>query len=292
MARKTTRQALTQRQKQCREASRAKARRLFVHSWAMRAVYVLLAMASLSIISAGVWEWRTQGVSRFVSNTMNAGYKFTARAGFTVDDIVLQGRQRTAKADVQQALEAVRGQPIFRVSLNDLRENLEKIPAVKSAHVERALPHTLIVRLSERVPVAVWQHSGALMLIDDEGAAMHDLALKDHQGLPLVVGQGAAAKVQEALALLESEPELKSMVSAMIRVGDRRWNIRLHGGMEVRLPEENAAAAWAQLAQLQREQNLLHRAVQTVDLRIPSRMILRMTPAEKRPFATPGARET
>ena len=44
---------------------------------------------------------------------------------------------------------------------------------MKEAAIERALPHSLHIRLTEREPVAIWQHKGNLVLIDDEGTAIH-----------------------------------------------------------------------------------------------------------------------
>jgi len=44
----------------------------------------------------------------------------------------------------------------------------------------------------------------------------------------------------------------------------------------VKLPETDAAAAWARLAAMDRESALLARDVVSVDLRLPDRMIVRV----------------
>ena len=85
------------------------------------------------------------------------------------------------------------------------------------------------------------------------------------------------------LKLLDSEPELKGRVSAAVRVGGRRWNLIFDGGIEVRLPEEDAEAAWAELARIQREHGVLERDLATIDLRLPDRLVVRTVPGALRP---------
>ena len=73
-----------------------------------------------------------------------------------------------------------------------------------------------------------------------------------------------------------------------MRVGGRRWNLRFAGGIDVRLPEENAAQAWARLAELERKQRLLGRDVIVVDMRLPDRLVVRTTPEAAHLARDPG----
>jgi cell division protein FtsQ len=58
--------------------------------------------------------------------------------------------------------------------------------------------------------------------------------------------------------------------------------LRIDQGIEVLLPEENQEAAWAQLATLERQNNVLKRDIQRVDMRLPDRLVLRVnTPPPK-----------
>src|SRR3546814_4370216 len=79
---------------------------------------------------------------------------------------------------------------------------------------------------------------------------------------------------------MDSEPSLRERVTAAVRVGGRRWNIQIEGRIDVRLPEADAAAAWAQLARIERQQDLLSRDVIVIDLRLPDRLVVRTDPAE------------
>jgi cell division protein FtsQ len=78
--------------------------------------------------------------------------------------------------------------------------------------------------------------------------------------------------------MLASEPELATRVTAAIRVGDRRWNIRIDNAIDVLLPADGAANAWSQLVRLERSSAILKRDLQTIDIRLPDRLVLRVGP--------------
>ncbi len=139
--------------------------------------------------------------------------------------------------------------------------------------------------------MAVWQLDGRLSVIDETGSVVPGAEPRDFAHLMLVVGADAPEHSATLLELLDSEPELKGRVSAAVRVGGRRWNLLFDGGIEVRLPEENAETAWAELARIQREHGVLERDVATIDLRLPDRLVVRTLP-DARPEASPEGENT
>jgi len=94
----------------------------------------------------------------------------------------------------------------------------------------------------------------------------------------VMVGEDAPSHAASLLDMLATEPELAARVSAAIRVGDRRWNLRIDNAIDVLLPADAPVAAWAQLARLERSSAILKRDVQTVDVRLPDRLVLRVSP--------------
>jgi cell division protein FtsQ len=199
----------------------------------------------------------------------------TAVFGLVVDQINVEGRETTDAATIMAALAADRGTPILAVSPSRAKQQLESLPWVRSAAIERRLPGTLIVRLAERHPLAVWQHQGKLELIDKQGEVIPVKDLGRFAKLPTVVGERAAVHAAALLELLGREPELAARVSAAVRVDNRRWNVRIDNAIDVLLPEEDLQGAWARLAALERQSSVLKREVQTVDMRLPDRLVLR-----------------
>ena len=211
----------------------------------------------------------------------------TAALGLVVRDIEVQGRETTDTATIMAALAAGRGTPILAVSPGRAKEKLESLPWVRSAAIERRLPDTLVVRLVERHPLAVWQHAGKQELVDREGAVIPVKDLTRFNRLPTVVGEDAATHATALIDMLAREPELAARVTAAVRVDDRRWNLRIDNAIDVLLPETNPAEAWARLAAQDRANKLLQRDIQTIDMRLPDRLVLRpaagTAPAEAPP---------
>jgi cell division protein FtsQ len=216
----------------------------------------------------------------------------TGRLGLVVNDIVVEGRATTDTATILDALGARAGTPILAVDPSRAKRQLEALPWVRSATIERRLPGTLLVRLVERRPLAVWQHDGKQELIDRDGTVIPVTDLSRFAKLPTMVGDDQARHgAAQLIDTLANEPDLAARVTAAVFVGDRRWNVRIDNTIDVLLPDDDMAGAWARLAQLERTNRLLQRDVQTVDLRLPDRLVMRVTntqkdaPAAKKPHS-------
>jgi cell division protein FtsQ len=95
----------------------------------------------------------------------------------------------------------------------------------------------------------------------------------------LLGGAGAPEHVGELLLLLAYESKATRQITSQVRsavwVGQRRWNLVLANGVEIWLPEDDAAAALLQLAKLDTNHNLLGRDYGVVDLRLPDKLYLK-----------------
>jgi cell division protein FtsQ len=213
----------------------------------------------------------------------------SAGLGFRVADIRVEGRATTDRATILAALGAHPGTPILAVDPVRAKQQLESLPWVRSALIERRLPDTIYVRLVEREPMALWQHGGKIDLIDRTGTVIPVARLDRFANLPMVVGEDAASHAARLLAMLASQPDLARRVTAAVDVGGRRWNLRIDNAIDVLLPADDPAAAWADLARLQRNSAILQRDVQAIDMRLPDRLVVRVAPAP--PKESPPAKK-
>jgi cell division protein FtsQ len=212
----------------------------------------------------------------------------SARLGLRLEEVLVEGRHETAAKELLAALDLKRGQPILAISPEAARHRLEQLAWIKSATVERVLPGTIHVHLIERTPMALWQRDRKLVLVDRDGQVILQTGVERFAQLPVLVGDDAPEAAAPLLDLLASEPDLQKRVTAAIRVGERRWNLQLDNGVNVRLPETDIAQAWAQLANLQRSSNVLGRDVVTIDLRLPDRLVIQVSPEGARRGRGPG----
>jgi cell division protein FtsQ len=200
----------------------------------------------------------------------------TSGMGLDVQHIIVDGRQKTPEALVRTALGVSSGDPILSFSVTQARVRLESLTWVRNAVVERQLPDTIHVVLTERAPFAVWQNQGKFALIDRAGNVVTDSEIAAFADkLPLVVGVGAPTAAASLLDSLAAVPDLIPRVVAAIRVGERRWDLCMTSGATVQLPEGAEPQALGKLAELQTAKALLDRPLQEIDLRLPDRLRLR-----------------
>jgi cell division protein FtsQ len=253
----------------------------------------MLRLAAYGIASAAALSGSTYAVEsgwadKQVTLVANRLIQITAQSGFRVRNVLVEGRVETKSGDILAALKAERGAPLLDIDVAAAKARLEGLPWIKSAEVERQLPDTLRVKVEERKPFALWQLGQRLSVIDREGVVI----VRDNVGRfadrPLVVGEGAERRAAEILDLVASEPAISKAVDAAVLVSGRRWNLRLKGGIEVRLPEEGMDAAWHRLARMERETRLLNKAITAIDLRQPDRVIVGLTPEAAKAPQGPG----
>ncbi|MBS7793104.1 cell division protein FtsQ/DivIB [Roseococcus sp. SDR] len=206
--------------------------------------------------------------------------------GLSVQEIRIEGREFAPREALLAAIGITPGEAILDFEPSAAKQRLEQIAWVETAHVERRLPGTILIRITERRAFAVWQREGRFSVIDREGRVMATERLEAFGPLPLVVGIGAERVAAPMVDLLRSTPEIADRVQAIIRVSERRWNLRLHNGADILLPEGHEEAAITRLAELQARDRLLDRPLAAVDMRLPDRLVVRMQTA---PQPTPAS---
>ncbi len=249
--------------------------------WRRPLGFAAIAAVALSGLSGLGWWGTSQGwfadVAAFARARVMDG---SAVAGLTVQEILVVGRYETKRADLLGAMDLERGAPILDFDPNAARERIVALPWVRDAVVERMLPDTVLLRVEERQPLALWQNQGEFTLIDDTGEVIAAKGLDRFGELMVLVGEDASEHAVALFGVLATQPKLMSLVRAAVRVGGRRWNLRLENGIDVRLPEEKEIEAWARLAEFERDHKILARDVEVLDLRIPDRLIVRRPKGE------------
>jgi cell division protein FtsQ len=211
-----------------------------------------------------------------------------ADLGFAVRAIAITGRQATPESDILTALGAMRGSSIFAFDCEAARARLLQMDRIADVEVRRLLPGTIAVDLIERKPLAIWQHEGQLTLVDASGHAIAPVPPVDLDKYPHVVGIGAEVHAAALLDVLARFPQVESRVRAAVRVGDRRWNLQLSNGIEVWLPAEGIETALSELIKLDKEQGVLAREIEAIDMRFKDRWIVRVPQGSSEIHAGPS----
>ena len=238
-------------------------------SHALVASSVLIAVVALGFLWAGGYVGL---MGEKLNRVAGAG---AVTAGFEIHRITARGLTQTSEDEVLSAVGPVIGSSILHFDADRARASVEQLGWVRSAAVSRLFPNTVHVSVRERAPAAVWQLSGNLHLIDETGAVIREVNAFEYADLPLIVGAGAPGAATEMLKVLQTEPEMQQRVSALIRVSDRRWNLKTKSGVEVKFPERGVSEAMHYIARLQSETGLLDENLEYVDLRNPENFVYR-----------------
>lgn len=207
----------------------------------------------------------------------------TAELGFKVDEVIITGQRELNELDVLDVLSIPSGQSLFLYDADAARERLGANPWVAAVSVMKLYPGKVRVILEERVPTALWQKTPTdpAAIIDGAGKVITSDLRARYVNLPRVIGPGAETRVAEIMSILDDVPAIKDRVTASMLVSERRWDLFLDNGVQVMLPVERPAEAAAELARLEEKGHLLDRDITVVDLRLPDRMVVRLSDTAK-----------
>ena len=235
-----------------------------------RAVVISIAAGALLLVGVLATGARAERIGASIGQGVDG---MTAGLGLKLEKVFIEGESPEATRSIQRAVQLAADQPMTSIDLDAVRERVEAIGWVKSARVVRLLPDTLIVHVIEHDRLAVWQTGGIGQVIDGADAGRYP-------NLPLVVGKGAEQAASEVLPLIAQRPRLASRVDALVRVDERRWDLRLKDGSLIQLPASNQEAALIQLDALDQRERLLELGFARIDLRTPEEVAVRPSNGE------------
>jgi cell division protein FtsQ len=235
--------------------------------------------ASGLIILASVAYGSVKGdhISRIVAGLNDARDGIANAAGFRVVSVALVGNHHVSREEVLATAGITGTTSLLFLDVDQIRQRLKSNPWITDATVLKLYPGELQIGVKEREAFALWQKDGRLSVIADDGTVLEPYVAPGLIRLPLVVGRGAQVRAKEFLALLDRYPTMRDFVHASVLVGERRWNLRLKNGIDVRLPESDIASALERLVALDREKNLITRDIVAIDLRLADRVTVRLS---------------
>jgi cell division protein FtsQ len=203
--------------------------------------------------------------------------------GFRLNSLQIKGASPMASVDIAAATDLAKGDAILGVDLEALREKVSAVGWVKEARVVRLLPSTILIDVKSREPAAVWQTNGVMRVVDSRGGVIPEADPSRFPDLPLLVGEGANDAGETVIDLVRARPRLVERLEALVRVDQRRWDLRLKDGAIIQLPAVDEESALIQLDKLDQSQRLLELGFERIDLRSPEMVVVR-----RRDNATPG----
>ncbi len=200
----------------------------------------------------------------------------TAMVGLKVEEVSIKGQVQASEREIIQSLDLKNHASMVLFDAASARSRIQAMPWIEEASIRKTYPGSIEIVLKERRPFALWQSGQNVSILDPQGRIIAALENDRFASLILLVGEGADMAGPAFLETLSNYTMVESRVRAAVLVAGRRWNLVLSNGLEVKLPETGLDEALGRAALLQAEDEILDRDIQTIDLRIPGRMAVRL----------------
>lgn len=246
--------------------------------WPYRLVGNVFIIVLLTFFCLGIIVIKNNLVEQKLSSLSDYFYGFTSYLGFTVDDILVYGRNKTAIEEINNIVNTHRGDNILRLDIKQIKSDLEQLPWVKSATVSRSyLPNILKIEISERQVRSLWQINNIFYPVDEQGSVIHAEYIPDRPTL-LLVGKGAPQKMNELLSVITTDNNIYPRIKVATYISERRWDLILddiENGITVKMPAQDMDKAWQKLIKLNKTQGLLKRKLTIIDLRFENKVLVK-----------------
>ena len=206
-------------------------------------------------------------------------------ANLSIREIRIEGQSEVSAAEINTAMARITPGAVMTFDADDARESIEQIGWVASAEVLKLYPNTVRITVTEHEPFALWQRGSHLSVIATDGTELADYIEEEHAGLPLFVGAEANHQAYAVHQLVDAYPDISSQLRAFVFVGQRRWDLILENGTQIRLPKLEPDRALERVAALSQHSPIIDPRVAVVDVRLSDRIVLRRADGE--PVGTP-----
>jgi cell division protein FtsQ len=169
---------------------------------------------------------------------------------FAVRTLDVTGAPPTVRRDVEHAAAPLLGESLVGLDGGELRKELEALPSVRSAHVDRAFPNTLRISVIPERPAAVLRRGSDAWLVSERGRVIAAVDVDARPGLPRIRAASEAPPVPGTVLTGRQSEDILAAVAAMppgfarrvrsVRMRDGSLVLLLRDGPELRLgsPDE------------------------------------------------------
>jgi cell division protein FtsQ len=197
--------------------------------------------------------------------------------GFTVKTIEIHYVDGTGKELPVNPKDVInigleKGDSIFKLSVQEIYDIIMNDSSIHAVIVKKKLPNSIIVCVTKKLPIAIFQHDNKFSLIDVDGSYIDDVTTKTPK-LPIAVGEDANLHVKSMLDIIGQYDVISSGLESLVYIRKRRWNIVV-SGITIKLPETNVGQPLNTLTHLFRQANINKKTVKNIDLRVLDSIII------------------
>jgi cell division protein FtsQ len=117
---------------------------------------------------------------------------------FIAQEVTITGNSRLSIEQISAAAAVPIGNSLMSINPAVISEQIEALPEIKVATVQRGWPHAILISVTERTPIAVAATASGYNLIDSDG-----------------MNAGVVAAPPEGLLVVSAQPDSAAMTSAI-----------------------------------------------------------------------------
>ncbi len=221
-----------------------------------------------SVVTLGFWLWRhTQSDTRFA-----------------VKQIEIAGAVHTPPGELKAMTAAYAGTNLFKMDIGRVQQDLHNLAWVSRIDIEKKLPDTLRINITERAPVALVRTHEKISYVDEQGVPFAELspAVGDDD-LPIIAADDPAlpaTELQRSVSFVRSlrtaDPQLYSHLSELQPIApdgflffDRELGTRVYANAG------DVSTKWRSLYSVVHAENLQRGAIEYADLRFADRVVIK-----------------
>lgn len=186
-----------------------------------------------------------------------------------VNSVEVSGNAVLGIARIEKVAEVPVGDPLIGVDLAAIQARVERIDAVASAVVSRSWPSTILIQVTERVPIAVVRTDGREKALSSDGVSFERKASQLPADLPVIetaVDVDAATLGEAARVILALRQDVASRVDLVKAESMDNIVLKLSGGVTVEWGSAEDSENKAEVLAI-----LLDKDVSRIDVSVPGR---------------------
>ncbi len=219
---------------------------------------------AIVVVAVGLWIWqRTQSDARFA-----------------VKQVEISGAKHTPRAALASVTAGYSGMNLFRIDIARVQNDLRGLKWVSRIDIEKKLPDTLRINVTERTPVALVRTGDRIQYVDDRGVTFAELSPEVGDDDLILIADAESDELARAVAFVHalraSDPLLYSRISEVHSIAPRGFALfDRELGATVYANAEDVSPKWRSLYSIVKTEHLGRGALEYADLRFADRIVVK-----------------
>jgi cell division protein FtsQ len=206
--------------------------------------------------------------TEFYNSPEMAIRSYFQNVNLVVTSIEVEGNEKVSSEEIVKLSKAKVGDNIVMIDLSDIKKGVETNKWIAEATVERVLPDAIKIIVEEERAKAVYIQNQKMYLVNDSGKIIEEISdYSLYKNYIYLIGEGANVGYSEMLDYLYSSESIYSKIEGLIKIGNRRWDVKLNNNITLKLPESSLTENLVIFDEIIQKYNLLYYPC-IIDLRL------------------------